>query len=498
MFHHVRVGKPARAVCGPGRVPNHRRPALPHRRPTCHLTTKSLHRSRPSLRSTSAWAAWTRPGLLPGSGRTRGWPSCSLQFAGSGWPAAQSAFMPASTTNFSPRPLRCAFGGHRFRTTVTRSGSQVFLVGGGDPAVTTFSTPAISADASLVRLASDSRAWCVIPVSPRCGCAPRRHTPVPRRGRFLEVRPGHRCGRADHCAVRRRRRLNPPASPRSPNPPLTAAQSFARLLQQRDIQVLGRPHRHLPPVTRWRRSNPPAGGSGRTPPTHLRQHRSRHPGSPGRPGGAGRSTFAGGARATLQVLAELGIDTSGIVLNDGSGLSRGNRISPERLIDVLRAAVETDRSSCGRSTPVCQWPGSTVPWPHGSALPVRVRPEERSPTGPEPLTGTSTLAGFVSDRDGQLLMYAVMTNDVNTFGVPSHRRCVGAGGRVPLCRYDGGLILRNPRRRPCAVHLHSAHWAVGLRPTLLRVLAVLDARIVRLFALQGLFHLRLMSSLSAI
>ena len=44
-------------------------------------------------------------------------------------------------------------------------------------------------------------------------------------------------------------RLNPPASPRSPNPPLTAAQSFARLLQQRDIQVLGEAHRHLPPVT---------------------------------------------------------------------------------------------------------------------------------------------------------------------------------------------------------------------------------------------------------
>ena len=37
-------------------------------------------------------------------------------------------------------------------------------------------------------------------------------------------------------------RLNPPASPRSPNPPLTAAQSFARLLQQRDIQGAWRAH----------------------------------------------------------------------------------------------------------------------------------------------------------------------------------------------------------------------------------------------------------------
>ena len=85
-------------------------------------------------------------------------------------------------------------------------------------------------------------------------------------------------------------RLNPPASPRSPNPPLTAAQSFARLLQQRDIQVLGEPHTGTsPPVTRWRRSNPPRWRIWSNTSHHLRQHRSRHPGSPGRPGGAGRS-----------------------------------------------------------------------------------------------------------------------------------------------------------------------------------------------------------------
>ena len=335
--------------------------------------------------------------------------------------AAQSAFMPASTTKLltAAAALHTFGPEHRFRTTVTRSGNQVFLVGGGDPQLTTFSTPrAINADASLVRLAR------------RTAVALRDASVSAVRLRYDATLFGAPAEapfwKSDFLAIgvvapitalsADGGRLNPPASPRSPNPPLTAAQSFARLLQQRDIQVLGEP------------TPAPAAGDEMAavesaPLADLVEHlllTSDNTEADILAHQVGLEvlddpTFAGGARATLQVLEELGIDTSGIVLNDGSGLSRGNRISPERLIDVLRAAVETDPEQLWpvyTGLPVAGFDGSLASrFSAASARPARGAVTGKTGT----LTGTSTLAGFVSDRDGQLLMYAVMTNDVNTF-----------------------------------------------------------------------------------
>jgi D-alanyl-D-alanine carboxypeptidase/D-alanyl-D-alanine-endopeptidase (penicillin-binding protein 4) len=126
-------------------------------------------------------------------------------------------------------------------------------------------------------------------------------------------------------------------------------------------------------------------------------------------------TFSGGATATLQVLSDLGIDTGGITLNDGSGLARSNRISPQTLLDILRTAVEED--------PQRLWPvytGLPVAGFDGSLTSRFSAPSARAGRGAVTgktgtLTGTSTLAGLTTDRDGQLLMYAVMTNDVNVF-----------------------------------------------------------------------------------
>ena len=54
---------------------------------------------------------------------------------------------------------------------------------------------------------------------------------------------------------------------------------------------------------------------------------------------AGRlPTWAGSQRAAREVLASLGVDASGMVLVDGSGLSRKDRISPRFLAHVLRVA----------------------------------------------------------------------------------------------------------------------------------------------------------------
>ncbi|HQR81180.1 MAG TPA: D-alanyl-D-alanine carboxypeptidase, partial [Actinomycetota bacterium] len=126
-------------------------------------------------------------------------------------------------------------------------------------------------------------------------------------------------------------------------------------------------------------------------------------------------TFTGGARATLQVLADLGVDTKGIVLNDGSGLSRANRISPQNLLDVFAAAIETDP---GRLWPV--YTGLPVAGFDGSLTSRFAAPAAYAGRGAVTgktgtLTGTSTLAGLVADRDGQVYTYAIMTNAVSVW-----------------------------------------------------------------------------------
>jgi D-alanyl-D-alanine carboxypeptidase/D-alanyl-D-alanine-endopeptidase (penicillin-binding protein 4) len=59
---------------------------------------------------------------------------------------------------------------------------------------------------------------------------------------------------------------------------------------------------------------------------------------------AGRPpTWAGSRRAAREVLATLGVDSAGMVLIDGSGLSRKARVSPRFLSNVLRVARVTQQ-----------------------------------------------------------------------------------------------------------------------------------------------------------
>ncbi len=55
-------------------------------------------------------------------------------------------------------------------------------------------------------------------------------------------------------------------------------------------------------------------------------------------------TFAGGAKATLRVVSALGVDTSGITLVDGSGLSPRDRITPKSLTSLLTVAANPENS----------------------------------------------------------------------------------------------------------------------------------------------------------
>lgn len=383
--------------------------------------------------------AWSQPGLGPRKGLAVDAFASGVELEvdlGAGTP-----LMPASTTKLltAAAVLKALGPQTRFTTSVTRQGSRLFLVGGGDPQLTAQPRgQGVNEDASLVRLARQSAealtAAGVSEVRLRYDdslFAPPAEQPFWRKD-FLAIG----VVAPVTALMADGGRLNPPASPRSPQPSLTAASAFARLLEQRGITVTGTPAAAAAEGTQIAsvQSAPLADlvehmllVSDNTEAEVLAHHTGLEV--------LGDPTFAGGAKATLQILGDLGVDTSGLVLNDGSGLARSNRISPAQLLAVLRAAMQTDPDALWpiyTGIPVAGFDGSlagrfTAP----TAAPARGAASGKTGT----LMGTSTLAGLVVDRDGQLLTYAIMANDVSVWSASPAIDVVL--GRIAGCRCAG-------------------------------------------------------------
>jgi D-alanyl-D-alanine carboxypeptidase/D-alanyl-D-alanine-endopeptidase (penicillin-binding protein 4) len=133
-------------------------------------------------------------------------------------------------------------------------------------------------------------------------------------------------------------------------------------------------------------------------------------------GGAllGKPTFAGGAAAATQALGELGIDTTGLDLADGSGLSGRNRIPARVLAELLGNVV---RGADPELAPIA--PGLAVAGLTGTLADrfatAATRPGRgfvHAKTGT--LTGVSSLAGTVQDADGRILVFAMIANNVTS------------------------------------------------------------------------------------
>jgi len=131
-------------------------------------------------------------------------------------------------------------------------------------------------------------------------------------------------------------------------------------------------------------------------------------------GGAvlGKPTFAGGATATEQTLTALGIDTAGLELVDGSGLSRRNLIPARLLADLLADVVrgtDPDLAPIAPGLPVAGLTG-TLADRYATAATKAGRGFVHAKTGT--LTGVSALAGTVQDRDGRILVFAMIADKV--------------------------------------------------------------------------------------
>ena len=136
------------------------------------------------------------------------------------------------------------------------------------------------------------------------------------------------------------------------------------------------------------------------------------------------ASFEGGVAAVRDVLGpapvaaavpstpHLGLDLSGLSVQDGSGLSRRDSLSPSFLVHALSIAAQTNHPELRAvltGLPVAGFTGTlaendrfTAPQAVPAAGLVRAK------TGS--LTGVSALAGLVRDADGQLLVFAFLAD----------------------------------------------------------------------------------------
>ena len=126
-------------------------------------------------------------------------------------------------------------------------------------------------------------------------------------------------------------------------------------------------------------------------------------------GGAG--SFEGGARAVTKTLNDMGISTIGLRLLDGSGLSRDDLVPPTTLGQVLNQAATSQSQKLWPITYGMPIAGFTGTLATRFVLPATKpgRGEVRAKTGS--LTGVSSLAGLVTDNDGDLLTFVFMAPD---------------------------------------------------------------------------------------
>ncbi|WP_380278194.1 D-alanyl-D-alanine carboxypeptidase/D-alanyl-D-alanine-endopeptidase [Kitasatospora purpeofusca] len=122
------------------------------------------------------------------------------------------------------------------------------------------------------------------------------------------------------------------------------------------------------------------------------------------------ASFEGAATAVTQELARLGVPTTGVVLNDGSGLHTGNAIPPVVLVKLLALAASAQHPTLRpvlTGLPIAGFTG-TLGKRFGSASGAAdAAGLVRAKTGS--LSGVNTLAGTVVDADGRLLSFALMT-----------------------------------------------------------------------------------------
>jgi D-alanyl-D-alanine carboxypeptidase/D-alanyl-D-alanine-endopeptidase (penicillin-binding protein 4) len=198
------------------------------------------------------------------------------------------------------------------------------------------------------------------------------------------------------------------------DPAAVAAADFAGLLRRQGITVLGAPTETTAKASAERVASVDSAEL-----VEVVQHvlevsdnegaevLARHVGlAEDRPG-----SFAGGTDAMRAVLQRLGVPMQGAVIEDGSGLSRGNRLPTRAILGALATALDPDHPTLRglvEGLPVAGFTGSL-----GYRFTQRSEAglgRVRAKTGT--LTGVHGLAGVVAGRDGSVMTFVAVADRV--------------------------------------------------------------------------------------
>ncbi|OBA87306.1 D-alanyl-D-alanine carboxypeptidase [Mycolicibacterium elephantis] len=129
-------------------------------------------------------------------------------------------------------------------------------------------------------------------------------------------------------------------------------------------------------------------------------------------------SFDGAAAAVLGELKAAGIDTTGARLFDSSGLSVDDRLTAKTLDEVVSVAVGDEHPRLRPLVdllPIAGGSGTLSNRFLGTEFSREAAGFLRAKTGS--LTGTNTLAGFLTDASGRVLTFAFISNDAGPMGL---------------------------------------------------------------------------------
>lgn len=156
------------------------------------------------------------------------------------------------------------------------------------------------------------------------------------------------------------------------------------------------------------------------------------------------------ARAALDLLRGWGVQVAGVTLDDGSGLSRQNRLTPRTLVDLLEVMYRTGGTGSPYADPLATYTAGQNPFAEslahagtggskygrggtlagrlvGSGLDVRAK------TGTLP--GVSALAGYVTGASGHPLAFAILLNGPEDASILDMRAAIDAWVKEVAAQY---------------------------------------------------------------
>jgi serine-type D-Ala-D-Ala carboxypeptidase/endopeptidase (penicillin-binding protein 4) len=151
-------------------------------------------------------------------------------------------------------------------------------------------------------------------------------------------------------------------------------------------------------------------------------------------------TAAAGAAATIAALAQIGLDTTGVVVDDGSGLSNNNRVTCRLLTGILERYEPGDQFAAG--LPVAGQDGTTLSDVFvGSAVEDRLIGKtgtlHNEPYNADP-PSVKALSGYLPVEGGGMIEYALILNSVGTLPEQTVYRPIWDAFAEVLAGYPAG------------------------------------------------------------